>query len=447
MSAELLQADAFPTKRFFIDMLTRDIALEDALLDLVDNSIDSLGRTRHIDFTTDLLVDRPSMPPSAKEPAVDIELSRSRFRIADNCGGIPLDNALRDVFRIGRTIDSDEASLGVYGIGMKRALFKIGRKITIKSRTIRDGFEVNLDLNEWSKDEKDWQIPLKVTKGVKSLQDAGTEILIEELNPEIILRLEDGSFKKRLTDIISTTYAFFIQRFIRIRLDGKAISAKPIPIASSDEVVSAVERFDAGDVNVTLIAGLAERKEGEWNTENAGWYVLCNGRVVVAADKTELTGWGLQGARFVSKYRGFIGIAFFFSKSPHKLPWTTTKRGLNLDSPAFLRARSRMNVISKPVINFLNKMYASDGPEEVIERQVADNVRATDIRHIANSNETTFEIRSPANRTPPTTVNVQYRVEWTEIDKVKRKLRKPSWSAGRVGRYVLDYFIEQECPE
>lgn len=36
------QADARPTKRLFIQMLTRDLALEDAVLDLIDNSIDSL---------------------------------------------------------------------------------------------------------------------------------------------------------------------------------------------------------------------------------------------------------------------------------------------------------------------------------------------------------------------------------------------------------------------
>ena len=37
---ELDQINAEPTKAFFVDMLTRDIGLEQAVLDLVDNSVD-----------------------------------------------------------------------------------------------------------------------------------------------------------------------------------------------------------------------------------------------------------------------------------------------------------------------------------------------------------------------------------------------------------------------
>lgn len=35
-----------PTKQFFIDMITRDISIEDAIMDLIDNSIDGANRMR-----------------------------------------------------------------------------------------------------------------------------------------------------------------------------------------------------------------------------------------------------------------------------------------------------------------------------------------------------------------------------------------------------------------
>ena len=38
--------NAHPTKAFFVDMITRDIALEQAVLDLVDNSVDAASRDR-----------------------------------------------------------------------------------------------------------------------------------------------------------------------------------------------------------------------------------------------------------------------------------------------------------------------------------------------------------------------------------------------------------------
>ena len=39
------KANAHPTKDFFVKMITKDIALEDCLLDLIDNCID--GARRH----------------------------------------------------------------------------------------------------------------------------------------------------------------------------------------------------------------------------------------------------------------------------------------------------------------------------------------------------------------------------------------------------------------
>lgn len=41
----LKELHADPAKAFFIDMLTRDISLEDAILDLLDNCVDGALRT------------------------------------------------------------------------------------------------------------------------------------------------------------------------------------------------------------------------------------------------------------------------------------------------------------------------------------------------------------------------------------------------------------------
>ena len=38
MSTNIIEGN--PTKKFFIEMITRDISIEDAIIDLLDNSID-----------------------------------------------------------------------------------------------------------------------------------------------------------------------------------------------------------------------------------------------------------------------------------------------------------------------------------------------------------------------------------------------------------------------
>ena len=40
--------NAEPTKSFFVDMITRDISLEQAVLDLVDNSVDGAMRFKKV---------------------------------------------------------------------------------------------------------------------------------------------------------------------------------------------------------------------------------------------------------------------------------------------------------------------------------------------------------------------------------------------------------------
>jgi hypothetical protein len=81
------------TKTFFVDMLTRDIELEDAILDLLDNCIDGIQRT----IKGRELTDRPYEGFEAK-----ISFSESGFKIEDNCGGIPLEVARikSDIFDI-----------------------------------------------------------------------------------------------------------------------------------------------------------------------------------------------------------------------------------------------------------------------------------------------------------------------------------------------------------
>jgi hypothetical protein len=84
------QINAEPTKEFFVDMITRDIQLEQAVLDLVDNSVDGAKR-----FRSD-----QANPLEGFE--VKIEVSATSFSITDNCGGFDKASARNYAFRFGR---------------------------------------------------------------------------------------------------------------------------------------------------------------------------------------------------------------------------------------------------------------------------------------------------------------------------------------------------------
>ena len=107
------RAIAIPTKSFFVSVLTRDISLVDAILDLVDNCLDGalrLAGKNDVDYS---------------KHSIGIDLGANVFSIQDDCGGIPREVAKNYAFKMGREPDdmrdSDSETIGMYGVGMKRA--------------------------------------------------------------------------------------------------------------------------------------------------------------------------------------------------------------------------------------------------------------------------------------------------------------------------------------
>ena len=118
---------AFPTKKFFMSMLTRDIALNDAIMDLLDNCIDGILRQLKGKVVN------PLKPYDGFFGEINID--ESYFTLKDNCGGIPLKTAIQYAFKMGRSEeyhdDDNLETVGMYGIGMKRAIFKMGLEAEI----------------------------------------------------------------------------------------------------------------------------------------------------------------------------------------------------------------------------------------------------------------------------------------------------------------------------
>src|SRR5262245_25764588 len=117
------KANANPSKRFFTETLPRDISLSDCVLDLIDNSVHSLVSSADLDVSQHLFLGTKAARVNA---SVDVGFTASKFLVHDNCGGISIEDAEDHVFRFGEPASSKaETGLGVYGIGMKRAFFKI----------------------------------------------------------------------------------------------------------------------------------------------------------------------------------------------------------------------------------------------------------------------------------------------------------------------------------
>src|SRR5665213_730074 len=101
------EIDAAPTKALFVDMLTRDIDIDHAVLDLIDNCIDGARNLR------------PGANANLAGLEIRISLDADDFTIVDNCGGISPEVARSYAFRFGRPANAPGTphSIGRFGVG------------------------------------------------------------------------------------------------------------------------------------------------------------------------------------------------------------------------------------------------------------------------------------------------------------------------------------------
>ncbi len=356
--------DASPVKSFFVSMLTRDIQLEEAILDLLDNCVDGVLRSKGGSGA------RPYEGFKA-----DISFDATSFSISDNCGGIPWD--LHEyAFRMGRSPERSfdaPGSVGVYGIGMKRAIFKIGRHCLLSTRNAEDQYDVEIT-SDWLDDETGWDIPVRESDRPTSYD--GTTIVIGELYPGVAKTFADGikSFKSDLKRMIATHYAYIIDKGFEVTVDGDAVSPRTTKIvydrrqtAGADAIRPFVFKAAADGVEVYLAVGFTrpipsenelkdEQVEARYSSIDAGWTILCNDRAVLYSDRTELTGWGEAGVpRYHNQFIAISGILDFRSEDPSKLPTTTTKRGIDASSPLYLQVKNKMREGMRVFTDYTNK--------------------------------------------------------------------------------------------
>lgn len=361
-------ADVNPTKGFFINMLTRDIELNDAILDLLDNCLDGVVRIRAKEGK-----DRNSRDFYSGFSA-KISISEDAFIIEDNCGGIPLDIARDKAFRMGRDENAprdESATVGIYGIGMKRAIFKIGKSAVVKSVTADNTFTVTIP-KDWET-QTEWKFPIEMVNRDAG-ETNGTRIEVRDINEAIGKRWsEEGHLESYISELIGhikKSYSLIIERGFKVEVNGREIEGEPVSFVWSDDVKGIkpyIYRYENNGVSVRVAVGfyappptvdesdsMAEKTPRRASAD-AGWTIICNDRVVLYNNKDHLTGWGENGVpKYHTQFIGIRGIAEFTSKEPEKLPMTTTKRGVDLASPLYATVKKKMCEGIKLFTNFTN---------------------------------------------------------------------------------------------
>jgi hypothetical protein len=379
-------------------------------------------------------------------------MSPERFRITDNCGGIAVDLAKNYAFRFGRPAAAAPTpnSIGQFGVGMKRTIFKLGSHFRITSTTSESRFVVDEDVTIWTK-KPEWTFEFADLDRRPQTGDFGTDVEVTALHSSVAENFGLQNFANGLLQEISTAHVVALERGLAISINGTPVGKRHLTMRWSQELQPAcveidIHKSDQGKVTLKLIAGLGDR-----TIQEGGWYVFCNGRLVLEADQTETTGWGDGGSvpQYHADYAFFRGYAFFDSANASLLPWTTTKTGVDTDSPIYRGARLQMIKLMRQVINFLRRLEEEraksereDGSETPL-RKAFDKAQSLAYADLSPREDFLAPSAPIASKSKPTTRRIQYDRPIGDVDKVKAALQ--ATSLREVGEMTFDYYLAREC--
>jgi hypothetical protein len=210
---------------------------------------------------------------------------------------------------------------------------------------------------------------------------------------------------------------------------------------------------NAKPVTVNLYCGIGRSSSRSEERIDAGWHVFCNGRLILEGDKTEATGWDSDADSvsipgFHPQYNNLRGFAYFDSDSPSRLPWNTTKTGLNTDSPVYRAVKLEMMRLMRPVIDFLNKLKdekqgKGDSDEKGPLEKMVDAAKSVPVDEAETRSAFTPPVASTAPKaSAPQMQKIQYEVPIKKVMEVKKALGATSFK--EVGKGTFDYFYNAE---
>lgn len=389
---EQILIDTGVSSTFLEEALTKDITTLEAIFDLVDNSIDA---------ARDWLIDnecqrgKDSLPLSYSGFFVCIRIDEDSIRVLDNCSGIDRETLSKRALYTNKP-SHHEYGIGLYGIGLKRSMLKMGTNFSFYVDNGVEGFKSRFNNRGIGGGQEAPvyadAVPSKGrTKTLFSVSNIKNEIKNDFHNPRWFSNAV-REFSLRYAIYISKGFKIILHHVknkIRNEIPGIAPSLRTqCKFPPTQEVV----KFEGVDVIIETGIHSDYTFPGEENYSRAtnikltdffGIYFSCNDRVIVSASTEKSHGWK---TKWHSEYNGYVCWVKFVSKDAGRLPWNTAKTGLRTDSSLFLEVRDRLQPIADNYRSLIKQRYSlkktkavkvSSTPEETIGKNKENSTNKT----------------------------------------------------------------------
>ena len=207
-------------------------------------------------------------------------------------------------------------------------------------------------------------------------------------------------FSANLKALTKEKQAHSLINGLTITINDESLTGAEMRLMASREITpfhkTTVIEHSEVSVTVQIFAGVDVP-----DNDSAGWYVICNGRTILNADRSAMTGWGnkFDGDRVPSyhhQYSRFRGYLIFHSDTPNLLPWNTTKTGVDAEHPLYRRFLQEMVTAMRQVFSFLNVVdRESDLAEQPLTEKM-DSMKTVSLKQIKPSDTFSYPIEPVA---------------------------------------------------
>lgn len=316
MKKQVGPLDATPSKRLFHSIIA-DYDLNRSICELVDNGIDVWvkgGKKSKISIN------------------IVLDKAQQTISVEDDAGGLPKEE-LNFIVGPGQTgTDPSEETIGIFGVGTKRAVVALAQEIKIKTRYKKNKtYQIDID-DKWIEDEN-WELPYYE---IDDLNEGTTLVELQRLRVQINDRVIT-----QLRDHLCATYAKFLENSsICLKINSEVLTPKFFdnwaypPKYEPRHYKGILPTEDNDKIKVEAFAGLI--RESSPGAGEYGVYFYCNDRLVARALKSFDVGFTRGFAGVPHPKVSLTRVIVFLNGKATSMPWNSSKSDISTKHLVFV---------------------------------------------------------------------------------------------------------------
>lgn len=346
MKRKIRNIDATPPKDIYRSIIA-DYDFKLAICELIDNAIDIWSRKgKSFNLRINLTFD----------------INQQKIIVKDNAGGIA-ENEMVLFLSPGRTGNSGtEETIGIFGVGSKRAVVALAQKIKITTRQGK-GKTLFTEFDDYWLQEQSWDFEMFE---VDSIDKDCTVIELLALREKITLELLE-----HLLNHIGYTYAEFLRDpLVEILVDDKISS--PVffnrdwayPPNYQPKTVLFPLTVEGKMINISIEAGLIG--ENASSGGEYGVYFYCNERLIARGIRSFELGYTRGKAGNDHPALSLARIIVKLNGDAQFMPWNSSKSGINYKHKVYEAIRDELIKIITYYTS-LSRRFQGHWPESVFK--------------------------------------------------------------------------------